>query len=140
MLLRGNEREQKRRLDYELLAFAVGLIVLPCTGMNFIFASVGKRYSGVFNHMLSLKLLPSTQVNSSLASIYGRRSKEFKNQKGGRWGRWLKKSSFEVDLGTTWSGAQWLGPKRSFVFRSHLLLVVRWAWGRCGFNTKHQST
>ena len=38
------------------------------------------------------------------------------------------------------AGALWLGPQRSFVFRSYLLLVLRWAWGSCGFNTKHQST
>ena len=65
MLLRGNERERKRRLDYELLAFTVGLIVLPCTSSNFTFAPVGNEYSSVLNHMLSLKLSPSTQVNSS---------------------------------------------------------------------------
>ena len=27
-----------------------------------------------------------------------------------------------------------------FVFRSYLLLVLRWAWNSCGFNTKHQGT
>ena len=26
------------------------------------------------------------------------------------------------------------------IFRSHLLLVLRWAWGSCGSNTKHQGT
>ena len=36
--------------------------------------------------------------------------------------------------------AHWLGPQRSFVFRSHLLLDLRWAWGSCGFNTKHRRT
>ena len=69
MLLRGNERERQRRLDYELLAFTVGLIVLPCTGMNLTFASVGNKYSGVLNHMLSLKLSPSTQVNSRISHL-----------------------------------------------------------------------
>ena len=64
MFLRGNERERKRRLDHELLAFTVGLVVLPCTGMNFTFASVGNKYSGVLNHILSLKVSPPTQVNS----------------------------------------------------------------------------
>jgi len=64
MLVRGNERERKRRLDHELLAFTVGLVVLPCTGMNFTFASVGNKYSGVLNHILSLKVSPPTQVNS----------------------------------------------------------------------------
>jgi hypothetical protein len=28
----------------------------------------------------------------------------------------------------------------SLVFRSHLLLDLRWAWGSFGFITKHQST
>ena len=51
-----------------------------------------------------------------------------------------KKSNVEVDVGTTWPGASWLGPQRSFVFRPYLLLVLRWAWGSCGFNTKHHST
>ena len=26
-------------------------------------------------------------------------------------------------------GAKWPGPQRSLVFRSHLHMVVRWAWG-----------
>ena len=58
MLLRGNTRERKRRLDYELLALTVGMILLPCTSMNFTFAPVGIKYSGVLNHMLQLKLSP----------------------------------------------------------------------------------
>ena len=141
MLLRGNEMERKSRLDYELLAVTVGLIVLPCTGTNFTFASVGNKYSGVLNHMLSLKLSPSTQVDSSSASIYGRRSKEVKNQKGGAWGRWSRRrSQVSVVSGRrrsqflrwTWGrrGLTQIGwPHRSFVFRSHLHLVARWAWG-----------
>ena len=38
------------------------------------------------------------------------------------------------------AAALWLGPQRSFVFRSYLFLVLRWAWGSCEFNTKHQRT
>jgi hypothetical protein len=54
-----------------MLAFTVGLIVLLCTGMHLTCASVGNKYSGALNHMLSLKLSPSTRVKSSSASIYG---------------------------------------------------------------------
>jgi hypothetical protein len=34
----------------------------------------------------------------------------------------------------------WVRLQSSFVFRSRLLLVLRRAWGWCGFNTKHQNT
>jgi hypothetical protein len=41
---------------------------------------------------------------------------------------------------STLDASSWVRLHSSFVFRSHLLLDVRWAWGSFGFNTKHQST
>ena len=102
-------------------------------------AAVARHSGRSARSKLALKApaLPSTRVQNPRREKGSVHTSFFVSVRGGRsivrW-TWERRGS-EKGAGPPVGWAQ-----SSFVFRSRLLLVLRRAWGLCGFNTKHQST